>query len=134
MDVINQEFESRRVLVIEYDDLAREHMCQVLEEAGFQVSSAELPDIGIIRRTRAEAIVVGLFYRGDPGGLSFLEQTASDQVLNAVPVVIVGRSEQLSAGDQRRLSALRHPVIEPGDDSALLDRVKLVLPRIAAPV
>ena len=113
------------VLVVDGDDTLTDETRTQLEAAGYDVSTADMPDIGIVRRIEPDVIVLGIFYRGRASGLDFLEHHASDPRTARVPVIVRVADEQLDGGQRARLAALKWPVLAPGDaPMALLDQVE----------
>lgn len=101
---------SSDVLVVDGDDAERTRSSDLLEAAGYRVSTADLPDIGLVRRIQPDALVLGLMYRGQATGLDFLERHAADPVTAAVPVIVHATAADLTAEQWRRLTALACPV------------------------
>jgi CheY-like chemotaxis protein len=124
--------ELAHVLVIDSDDAILAESRDRLEAAGYRVTTADLPDIGILRRFTPDAVVVGIFYRGDPGGIGFLEHNATDPVLARVPAIVRAAATGLTAADQDRLSALRHPIVAGDDYPALLAQLNHLLVPVGA--
>lgn len=125
------------ILVLDGDDGFLERTCASLEAAGYRVSSADLPDIGLVRRVEPDAIVVGLFFRGQPAGLEFLEHHAADPATAAVPVVVHAAAADMDSDQWRRLTTLAHPVLDrtggpEGGAMALLDQLRTTLTSTAA--
>ena len=108
------------VLVIDGDEEVLERTRDVLEGAGYRVSVADLPDIGIVRRVAPDAIVLGLFFRGRPMGLEFLELHAADPTTARVPVLVRARATDVDDGHWRRLVALARRVVPPEAGTAEL--------------
>lgn len=120
------------ILVIDGDDELLERTQVVLETAGYRVTTADMPDIGIVRRLEPNAIVAGLFYRGEPTGIDFLEHHAADPATAAVPVVVHASASELTSAQWNRLVALAHPVLDRtgGPETgavALIEQVRAVL-------
>src|SRR4051812_43821161 len=84
------QIDTHHVLVINSDDRILTRTSELLESAGFQVSTADMPDIGILRRIEPDVMVVGIFFRDQPAGLTFLEHNLTDPMLAKFPVVIQG--------------------------------------------
>jgi CheY-like chemotaxis protein len=118
------------VLVIDGDDSVLARTCDLLETAGYRVSTADLPDIGIVRRIEPDVMIVGMSYRGRPAGLAFLEHNATDPVLAKVPAVAQVDMAGLSAADRERLRLLPHVVVDYAQEGEL----PAVLARLLAPV
>ena len=76
------------VLVVDGDDDLTDATRIQLEAAGYEVSTADMPDIGIVRRIEPDVIVLGIFYRGRASGLDFLEHHGSDPRTAGVPVIV----------------------------------------------
>ena len=112
-----------RILVIDGDDAVARRSQSVLEAAGFEVATADLPDIGIVRRVAPDAIVLSLFFRGQASGLDFLERHMADPVAAATPIIVHGPCEGLDAGQMRRLRAAACPAAP----NALLDQIAACL-------
>lgn len=112
------------VLVVDGNDNLTEETRTRLEAAGYEVSTADMPDIGIVRRIEPDVIVLGIFYRGRSSGLDFLEHHASDPRTARVPVIVRVADEALDSGQRSRLTALKWPVLAPdAATTELLDRV-----------
>ncbi len=112
------------MLVVDGDDTLTDDTRAQLEAAGYEVSTADMPDIGIVRRIEPDVIVLGIFYRGRASGLDFLEHHASDPRTARVPVIVRVADEQLDSGQRSRLTALKWPVLAPDVATmALLDQV-----------
>ena len=112
------------VLVVDGDDDLTEETHTQLEAAGYEVSTADMPDIGIVRRIEPDVIVLGIFYRGRASGLDFLEHHASDPRTASVPVIVRVADAELDSGQRSRLTALKWPVLAPDVASTeLLDQV-----------
>ena len=112
------------VLVVDGDDTLTDDTRTQLEAAGYEVSTADMPDIGIVRRIEPDVIVLGIFYRGRASGLDFLEHHASDPRTADVPVIVRVADEKLDSGQQSRLTALKWPVLAPDATTiTLLDQV-----------
>ncbi len=121
---IAQSGRAPHVLVVDGDDALTDDTRTQLEAAGYEVSTADMPDIGIVRRIEPDVIVLGIFYRGRASGLDFLEHHASDPRTASVPVIVRVADDQLESGQRSRLAALGWPVLAP--DAApieLLDQV-----------
>jgi CheY-like chemotaxis protein len=113
------------VLVVDGDDNLTEETRTQLEAAGYEVSTADMPDIGIVRRIEPDVIVLGIFYRGRSSGLDFLEHHASDPRTARVPVIVRVADETLDSGQRSRLTALNWPVLAPDAPTThLLDQVE----------
>ncbi len=113
------------VLVVDGDDTLTEETRTQLEAAGYDVSTADMPDIGIVRRIEPDVIVLGIFYRGRASGLDFLEHHASDPRTALVPVIVRVADDELDGGQRSRLAALKWPVLAPGAEKIdLLDQVE----------
>lgn len=106
----------------------------LLERAGYEVSTADLPDIGLVRRVQPDALVLGLLYRGQAIGLDFLERHAADPVTAPIPVIVHASEEELSIEEWERLIALVHPVIPLAQSAerllGALQRVLVVTPAV----
>lgn len=102
-----------RILVVDGDDQRTDGTRTQLEAAGYEVSTADMPDIGIVRRIEPDVIVLGIFYRGRSSGLDFLEHHASDPHTVRVPVIVSVADEALDSGQRSRLAALNWPVVAP---------------------
>jgi CheY-like chemotaxis protein len=112
------------VLVVDGDDTLTDDTRTQLEAAGYDVSTADMPDIGIVRRIEPDVIVLGIFYRGRASGLDFLEHHASDPRTAGVPVIVRVADETLDSGQRARLAALKWPVLAPDATTiALLDKI-----------
>lgn len=112
------------VLVIDGDDTVSERSREVLEGAGYQVSTADLPDIGIVRRLMPDVVLLCLFYRGRSTGLDFLEHHVADLATRVVPIVVQLAGEELSAHDRQRLSTIGgHVVTALAEPTGLLAQV-----------
>ena len=112
------------VLVLDGDDGVLDRTRAVLEDAGYRVSTADLPDIGLVRRVAPDAILLGLLFRGQATGLAFLERHAADPSTAGVPVVVRAAAEHLDNGQRRRLVSLARPVLSPAcQPHALLDQL-----------
>lgn len=113
------------VLVVDGNDRLTEETRIQLEAAGYEVSTADMPDIGIVRRIEPDVIVLGIFYRGRSSGLDFLEHHASDPRTAGVPVIVRVADEELNGEQRPRLTALNWPVLAPDVSPIdLLDRVR----------
>jgi CheY-like chemotaxis protein len=99
--------------VVDGDDRLTEETRAQLEAAGYDVSTADMPDIGIVRRIEPDVIVLGVFYRGRSSGLDFLEHHASDPRTAVVPVIVRVANEALDGEQRSRLTALNWPVVAP---------------------
>ena len=121
------------ILVVDGDDAELDRSRALLEEAGYVVSTVDLPDIGLVRRVEPDAVVLGLMFRGQASGLDFLERHAADPVTSPVPVVVHASQDELSAEQWTRLVALAHPVV-PVSQSAerLLGELQRVLVKVTA--
>lgn len=103
--------EPLHILVVDESDQELERSRTLLEQAGYQVTTVDLPDIGLVRRVEPDAIVLGLIYRGQASGLEFLERHASDPITAPVPVVVHASEDDLSPEQWARLLALAHPIV-----------------------
>jgi CheY-like chemotaxis protein len=101
------------VLVVDGDDELTEETRAHLEAAGYDVSTADMPDIGIVRRVEPDVIVLGVFYRGRSSGLDFLEHHASDPRTAGVPVIVRVADGTLDSEQRSRLLSLNWPVLSP---------------------
>jgi CheY-like chemotaxis protein len=120
------------ILVIDGDDAAGNQLRATLEVAGYDVTVADMPDIGVIRRVEPDAVVLGLIYRGEPTGLDFLERHVTDPMTARIPVVVYASVAELSDAQRERLSALPHAIVTmTAPDSALLFEIERVLTRKA---
>lgn len=119
------------ILVVDGDDAELVRSRALLEQAGYDVSTVDLPDIGLVRRVEPDAVVLGLMFRGQASGLDFLERHAADPVTAPIPVVVHASEDELSAEQWRRLVALAHPVV-PVRQSAerLLGELQRVLVKV----
>ena len=125
------QIDTRHVLVIDSDDHILTRTSELLESAGYQVSTADMPDIGILRRIEPDVMVVGIFFRDQPAGLDFLEHNLTDSMLAKVPVVIQGDLAALNAIDRDRLELLPHPAVDISNGPELLVQVgQMVAPII----
>jgi CheY-like chemotaxis protein len=116
------------VLVVDGDDAEGVRSGEMLEQAGYDVTIADLPDIGLVRRVEPDAVVLGLMYRGQASGLDFLERHAADSVTAPIPVVIRASVAELSDAQRDRLAALPHTIVAmtaPGEE--LLTQLHRVL-------
>ena len=112
------------VLVVDGDDTLTDDTRTQLEAAGYEVSTADMPDIGIVRRIEPDVIVLGIFYRGRASGLDFLEHHASDPRTAGVPVIVRVADMKLDSAQRSRLTALKWPVLAPDASPVeLLDQV-----------
>jgi CheY-like chemotaxis protein len=118
----------QHILVVDGDDEESNRTRAALESAGYRVTTADLPDIGLVRRIEPDAVVVGLMFRGQAIGLDFLEQHAADPVTAPVPVVVHAAAANLDTEQWRRLTALA-PAVEPLATSSggLVTEVKRLL-------
>jgi CheY-like chemotaxis protein len=121
------QIDSHHVLVIDSDDRILTRTSELLESAGYLVSTADMPDIGILRRVEPDVMVVGIFFREQPAGLNFLEHNLTDSMLAKVPVVIQGDLASLNANDRDRLERLPHPAVDTSDAPELLVQVRQVV-------
>ena len=118
------------ILVIDGDDAAGNQSRATLEVAGYDVTVADMPDIGVIRRVEPDAVVLGLIYRGEPTGLDFLERHVTDPMTARIPVVVYASVAELNEAQRARLSALQHTFVAmTAPDSALLFEIERVLTR-----
>lgn len=116
------------VLVVDGDDNILDRSRAQLEEAGFRVSTVDLPDIGLVRRIAPDAILLGLHFRGQAAGLEFLERHASDPSTAGVPVIVHTEARHLSEDQRTRLLALARPLLSPSaQPRPLLDQVAACL-------
>lgn len=115
------------VLVVDGDDDLTDDTRTQLEAAGYEVSTADMPDIGIVRRIEPDVILLGIFYRGRSSGLDFLEHHASDPRTASVPVIVRVADAELDSGQRSRLAALKWPVLAPDATPIdLLDQVSSI--------
>ena len=122
----------QHVLVIEGDDAAGNLARAMLEAAGYAVTVADMPDIGVIRRVEPDAVVLGLIYRGEATGIEFLERHTSDPMTARIPVVVRAAIADLNDVQRERLSALPHAVVATASpDAALLAEIERALARTA---
>lgn len=118
----------RHVLVVDGDDAALDRSRGLLEEAGYTVSTVDIPDIGMVRRIRPDAVVLGLMFRGQATGLDFLERHAADPVTAPIPVVVHAAESDLGPEQRRRLGLLSSPVVLRGQPAErLLAELRRVL-------
>jgi CheY-like chemotaxis protein len=119
------------ILVVDEDDAAGDRARDLLEHAGYDVTTADLPDIGLVRRVQPDVVVLGLMYRGQATGLDFVERHASDPMTASIPVVVHASVAELSDAQRMRLAALPYRIVSTstpaGELLAELDRV-LALP------
>jgi CheY-like chemotaxis protein len=116
------------ILVIDGDDAAGSLLQATLEAAGYDVTVADMPDIGLIRRVEPDAVVLGLMYRGEPNGLDFLERHVADPMTARVPVVVRASASELTDAQRARLTALPHAFVAmTAPDSALRNELARVL-------
>jgi CheY-like chemotaxis protein len=116
------------ILVVDGDDAILRQSQSLLEQAGYAVTLADLPDIGLVRRVEPDAVVLGLMFRGQAAGIEFLERHAADPATAAIPVVVHAAAAELSAAQWRRLTALAPPIV-PATQAAdgLLTELQRVL-------
>jgi CheY-like chemotaxis protein len=120
--------------VVDGDEAQLLRSQELLAAAGYQVSTADLPDIGLVRRIQPDALVLGLMYRGQASGLEFLERHAADPITARVPVIVHAAAEDLTADQWRRLTEVACPV-EPsvkGSERLLAELQRVLLVRSAA--
>lgn len=123
---------TQHVLVIDGNDAAGNHSGAMLEAAGYAVTVADMPDIGVIRRVEPDAVVLGLMYRGEPTGLEFLERHAADPMTARIPVVVHAAIAELNDDQRQRLSTLPHGMVAmPSPDLELLAEIERVLAQTA---
>lgn len=122
------------ILVVDGNDMELARSRTLLERAGYEVSTADLPDIGLVRRVQPDALVLGLLYRGQAIGLDFLERHAADPVTAPIPVIVHASEDELSIEEWERLIALAHPVIPLAQSAerllGALQRVLVVTPAV----
>jgi CheY-like chemotaxis protein len=123
---------SPHILVVHGDDAELDRERAMLEAAGYDVTTVDLPDIGLIRRVEPDAVVLGLMFRGQASGLAFLERHAADPVTSPIPVVVHADQDELSAEQRSRLAAVAGTVVPAGHESELLDELGRVLGNAAA--
>jgi len=118
----------RHILVIDGDDAVLERTRAVLEDAGCEVTLADMPDIGLVRRVRPDAIVLGLIFRGQATGLDFLARHVADPATAAVPVLVQAAPPDVDPVQWSRLVALARPVGKPDrGTSALMTHLRRLL-------
>lgn len=122
------------LLVVNGDDELLDRSRIALEEAGYRVSTADLPDIGLVRRVQPDAIVLGLLYRGRATGLDFLDRHTADPTTAIVPVIVYATQAEVDDGQWRHLAGFGLPMIDPAADVAeLLISVRATLARATNP-
>jgi CheY-like chemotaxis protein len=102
---------NQHVLVIDGNDAAGNYSRAMLEMAGYAVTVADMPDIGVIRRVEPDVVVLGLMYRGEPTGIEFLARHAADPMTARIPVVVHAAIAELNQVQRERLSALPHAIV-----------------------
>ncbi len=127
--------ESRRVLVVEDDEVVRAQLRRTLEAQGWRVTEAENGRVGLERVADGpvELILLDLMMP-EMDGFAFLEQLRGLESWRSVPVVVI-TAKELTPEDRRRLNGGVERIIEKGTvspDELLAEVRRLVAAHAAA--
>lgn len=121
------------ILVVDGDDAELERVGAALQASGYVVSTADIPDIGLVRRVEPDAVVLGLVYRGQLSGLAFLERHVSDSATSSIPVIVHADTDRLTVEQWGRLAAIGCASVPSGGPTKrLLGELQRVLANAAA--
>jgi len=119
-----------RVLIVDEDETFVEECRSALELADYEVATADLPDIGIVRRMLPDIMVVAVAFRGESLGLDFLEHHMSDARTASVPVILRESAAPSTIDQESRARALGALVIPHTIElPALVEQIRLQIGR-----
>lgn len=120
--------ETKQVLVVDDDELARMEIAHAIEKQGHSVSQAEngAQALEMLKAGIFDIVLLDLLMPGIDG-YEVLHQMNADALLSTIPVIVVTAvGESDSAAKSAELGAVDH-LTKPVDHQKLVDRVDAIL-------
>ena len=122
---------TRRVLIVEDDDLDRQVTSVDLRNEGYVVGEAPTAEhaLSAIRSFTPDVIVLDIGLPGDDG-LTCLRQIREDPLTSAIPVVLLTARDDLDAQLEGITSGAERYLVKPVDRSHLITTIREVLTNV----
>jgi len=125
----------RRILVVDDDPAAREHICEVLREGPYaaETASGGAEALERVRASRPDVMVLDLMMP-EVDGFAVLDQLRADPATADLPVVVL-TAKDLTADEQDQLKRAARAVITKGrtDKERLLQEVHAAIEELGGP-
>ena len=122
------------ILLVEASATARGEMAGALERAGYRVNAcASLGEARTTLRTQPIGLAVIGLALGDGDGITLLEQIRHDQLLGAMPVILLASFDEVSARISGLGMAAANCLPRPADPTLMLARVRDLVGAAASP-